>query len=71
MSMLAVFYLIKSVQECIQSADENRAPPYELVVCDLPLGRDTHIFVLNAITSAAMLTYKVVAAVCFFAPPRQ
>lgn len=59
MSMLAVYYLVYSINECVKSAEENRAPPYKLVVCDLPLGRDIVIFVLNAITSAGMLMYKV------------
>ncbi len=59
MAVLAIFYLLSSLQECIVSADENRAPPYQLVVCDLPRGKGTVLFVVNTMTSVGMLMYKV------------
>ncbi len=51
MSALSLYYLVRSVDECIHSANAHRTPSNDLVVCDLTEGRR----VLSAVTSAAML----------------
>jgi hypothetical protein len=58
MSLLSTYYLIKSLDECIGSADANRSPPYEMVVCDLTVGTTTIIYILCIIKSNGMLLYK-------------
>ena len=55
MSALSLYYLVRSVDECIHSADAHRTPSNELVVCDLTEGPATLVNVLSAVTSAAML----------------
>ena len=55
MSSLALYYLIRSVDECIHSADAHRTPSNELVVCGLTEGPANLVNVLSAVTSAAML----------------
>jgi hypothetical protein len=55
MSALSLYYLIRSVDECIHSADAHRKPSNELVVCGLTEGRANLVSVLSAVTSAAML----------------
>jgi hypothetical protein len=55
MSALSLYYLVRSVDECIHSADAHRMPSNELVVCGLAEGRANLVNVLSAVTSAAML----------------
>jgi hypothetical protein len=55
MSALSLYYLVRSVDECIHSADAHRTPSNELVVCGLTEGRANLLNVLSAVTSAAML----------------
>ena len=55
MSALSLYYLVRSVDECIHSADAHRKPSNELVVCGLTEGRAHLVNVLSAVTSAAML----------------
>ena len=55
MSALSLYYLIRSVDECIHSADAHRTPSNELVVCGLTEGPANLVNVLSAVTSAAML----------------
>ena len=55
MSALSLYYLVRSVDECIHSADAHRTPSNELVVCGLTEGRANLVNVLSAVTSAAML----------------
>ena len=55
MSALSLYYLVRSVDECIHSADAHRTPSNELVVCGLMEGRANLVSVLSAVTSAAML----------------
>ena len=55
MSALSLYYLVRSIDECIHSADAHRKPSNELVVCDLMEGRANLVNVLSAVTSAAML----------------
>jgi len=55
MTALSLYYLVRSVDECIHSADAHRKPSNELVVCGLTEGRANLVSVLSAVTSAAML----------------
>jgi hypothetical protein len=55
MAALSLYYLVRSVDECIHSADAHRTPSNELVVCGLTEGRANLVNVLSAVTSAAML----------------
>ena len=55
MSALSLYYLVRSVDECIHSADAHRKPSNELVVCGLTEGPANLVNVLSAVTSAAML----------------
>jgi hypothetical protein len=55
MSALSLYYLVRSVDECIHSADAHRTPSSELVVCGLTEGPANLVNVLSAVTSAAML----------------
>ena len=55
MSALSLYYLVRSVDECIHSADAHRTPSNELVVCGLTKGPANLVNVLSAVTSAAML----------------
>ncbi len=57
MSVLSVYYLTRSINECIISADAHRVPSDELIVCGLTAGPATVINVLSAVTSTAMLMY--------------
>jgi hypothetical protein len=57
MSALSLYYLIKSVNECIASADNHRVPSNALVVCGLAEGSASLVNVLSAVTSASMLMY--------------
>jgi hypothetical protein len=55
MSALSLYYLVRSVDECIHSADAHRTPSNELVVCGLTKGPANLVNMLSAVTSAAML----------------
>ena len=55
MSALSLYFLVRSIDECIHSADAHRKPSNELVVCGLTEGRANLVNVLSAVTSAAML----------------
>ena len=57
MSVLSIYYLTKSIDECITSADAHRIPSNKMVVCGLTAGPATAVNVLSAVTSAAMLMY--------------
>ncbi len=57
MSVLSLYYLIRSIDECISSSDAHRAPSTALVVCDLRAGFTNILTVLSVVTSAAMLMY--------------
>ncbi len=60
MSALSLYYLTWSVQECTRSANDNRSPPYTLVVCDLPMEtKQLMAFVLSTVTSVSMLAFKL------------
>ena len=58
MSALSLYYLVRSVDECIHSADAHRTPSNDLVVCGLTEGPANLVNVLSAVTSAAMLMYE-------------
>ena len=55
MSALSLYFLVRSIDECIHSANAHRLPSNDLVVCDLMEGRANLVSVLSAVTSAAML----------------
>ena len=59
MASLSFYYLVKSLDECIGSANAHRTPSTDFVVCDLPVGNANILNLLSVITSAAMLMYKV------------
>jgi hypothetical protein len=58
MSLLSTYYLVKSLNECIGSADAHRLPSNEIVVCDLTAGTPNVIHILCIIKSNSMLLYK-------------
>ena len=72
MSALSLYYLVRSVDECIHSADAHRTPSNELVVCGLTEGPVNLVNVLSAVTSAAMRrTSSSALAFCAWAGVRQ
>ena len=69
MSVLSIYYLTKSIDECITSADAHRIPSNKMVVCGLTAGPATAVNVLSAVTSAAMLMYPPHSIqACVFGP---
>ena len=64
MSVLSIYYLTKSIDECITSADAHRIPSNKMVVCGLTAGPATAVNVLSAVTSAAMLMYTQYPSLC-------
>jgi hypothetical protein len=67
MSSLSLYYLAKSLGECISSANEHRIPSTDVVVCDMTAGPATILSLLSVITSCAMLLYKVLLDALQFA----
>ena len=60
MAIIKVFYLVSSIQECTASANENRAPPYPPIVCDLPVASQQLLMVvLSTLTSVGFLGNKI------------
>ena len=58
MAILSTYYLVTSLNECIDSANAHRLPSNEMVVCDLTAGTATIIHILCIIKSNGMLLYK-------------
>ena len=60
MATLSVFYLFFSIKECTTSANENRAPPYPPIGCDLPVASQQLLMVvLSTLTSVGFLGNKI------------
>ena len=59
LSSLSLYYLAKSLDECIDSANAHRVPSTDIVVCDMTAGPLNILNLLSVITSCAMLLYKV------------